>query len=147
MDIYENAGKSYSYEEAKKRAKEFYKTIGVIWCPTLNTDIFFTREGFDHLIGKRGILRPKSEQRRRFDLLLLAKEILTDPAARFTCEKKLIIYRTKINGAYTTIHATAHFWIFQKEYGVKIVTLVIKQIDDHPKHFLSIFERTRKAAQ
>jgi hypothetical protein len=135
------------YGQAEQNAKDFYKMIGHIHCVILNEDIIFTREGFDHLIGKRGVLRPKSERRRRFALLPLAKEILTDPAAEFTCEKKPIIYRTRINAAHIKINATAYFWIFKKEYGGKIVTLVIRQINAHPKHFLSIFERTRKAAQ
>jgi hypothetical protein len=68
-----------SYERAERKAKDFYTTIGHIWCSVLNANIIFTREGFDHLIGKRGTLRPKSERRRRFALLPLAKEILTDP--------------------------------------------------------------------
>jgi hypothetical protein len=139
--------KKESYKQVEQKAKDIYGTIKHIWCPPLNADIFFTREGFDHLIGKRGILRPKSERKRRFDLLPLAQEILTDPDARFTYEEKPIAYRTKINGVYTTIGTTARFWIFQKKYDVRTVTLVIRQIGDHPKHFLSIFERTRKAAQ
>jgi hypothetical protein len=136
-----------NYEQTEQNAKDFYTSIGHIRCPILNADIIFTREGFNHLIGKRGVLRPKSERRRRFNLLQLAKEILTDPVAKFTCEEKPITYRTRINGIYTTISATARFWAFQKEYDHKIVTLVIRQIDNHPKHFLSMFERTRKAAQ
>jgi hypothetical protein len=139
--------KRENYKQVEQKAKDIYGMIGYVRCPALNADIFFTREGFDHLIGKRGVLRPKSERRRRFDLLPLVKEILTDPDVRFTCEEKPMAYRTKINGVYTTIVATARLWIFKKEYDVKIVTLVVRQIDDHPKHFLSIFERTRKAAQ
>jgi hypothetical protein len=136
-----------SYKQAEQKAKDVYGTIGHVWCPSLSADIVFSREGFDHLIGKGGVLRPKSERRRRFDLLLLAREILADPDAQFAHEEKPITYRTKINGAYTTIAATAYFWSFRKEYEGKIVTLVIRQIGDRPKHFLSIFERTRKAAQ
>ena len=139
--------KKESYKQVEQKAKDIYGMIGHVWCPALNADIFFTREGFDHLIGKRGILRPKSERKRRFDLLPLAQEILTDPDAQFACEGKPMAYRTKINGVYTTIAATARFWIFRKEYDVRTVTLVIRQIGDRPKYFLSIFERTRKAAQ
>ena len=77
----------------------------------------------------------------------LAKEILADPNARFTYEEKPIAYRIKINGVCTTIAVKARFWTFRKEYDGKTVMLIIRQIDDHPKYFLSIFERTRKAAQ
>jgi len=71
--------KKESYKQVEQKAKDIYGTIKHIWCPPLNADIFFTREGFDHLIGKRGILRPKSERKRRLICYHWPKRYLPTP--------------------------------------------------------------------
>ncbi len=98
-------------------------------------------------MGKAGILRPKSERRRRFALLPLAKEILIDPHACIINERKMITHHSKINGVRVANVIEAHFSTFRKAYKGKAVIMVVRKIDDRAWHFLSIFEKTKKTAQ
>jgi hypothetical protein len=69
-----------SYEEAKRKAKEFYEKIGSIWCPALNEYVIFNRAGLRHLMQKGPAFRPKSEQKRRFALISHAKRVIENAA-------------------------------------------------------------------
>jgi hypothetical protein len=133
MDIYENGGKSYSYEEAKKRAKEFYCTIGPVWCPALNEGVLLNQKGFKHLIGSRGVVRPQNEQIRRFDLLRYVKIILENPQA-------IIFHDTKgLENSWTD------FWIFTEIIDNVRIKIVVRQIGKGKKHFFSIYGKTQKS--
>jgi hypothetical protein len=138
---------SGSYKEAEKKAKEFYLSIDKVWCPILADYIIFNRAGFEHLIGKRSVLRPKSERKRRFMLLQYTESILSDSAVQFEYEERRISHTTKINGERVTVTSKAHFWRFYAERDEKLIKLVIRQIENHQKHFFSIFEGKRKTAQ
>jgi hypothetical protein len=70
----------------QRNAKVLYRKIGKVWCPALNDFIAFDNAGFQHLIRKGKELRPKSEQRWRFDLLEYAKGVLSNPGVTFSHE-------------------------------------------------------------
>lgn len=70
------------YEKSKKKAKEFYSSIGSVICPGLNNELVsFSKYGFYHLLRKRGVLRPRKEQLRRFALLHSAVEVIKNAKA------------------------------------------------------------------
>jgi hypothetical protein len=115
-----------SYEEAKRKAKELYFKIGGVWCLALNDCINFNKSGFRHLVWKGAFPRPKSEQKRRFALLIHIKTILRGPGAEISSEKK----------------EGVQFWVFTERRNNKIIKVVVRQIGGGEKHFFSVFERT-----
>jgi hypothetical protein len=107
--------------------KEAYSKIGRVWCPVLEDFVTFNRAGLQHLIRKRGIMRPKSEQRRRFALLRYAENIIKNPDAIVTHEIK------------NAELSPAEFWMFHREQDDIRITLTIRQIGKGNKHFFSIY--------
>lgn len=113
-------------------AREKYRAIKPVPCPAFNGDkIYFTKIGFNHLIRKGRFLRPNSEQKERLDLIILAPQILKENNTFQTHqirEKDLI---TK---------SDAQFWSFTKIIDGDVITIIVRQLDDKPKHFFSIFK-------
>jgi hypothetical protein len=113
------------FEKIKQEAKVFYSSIGSVVCPALNNEsIHFTDTGFNHLVRKRGILRPQKEQSRRFLLLKDVLGVIKYPNVEIT-----------VRYEETTI-----FWKLSKKTGSKIVRVIIRQLSHGPKHFFSIME-------
>jgi len=119
----ENPINRFGYKTAKKRAKDLCAESGRVWCDALNDDIGFNNLGLKHLVRKRGILRPKREQKRRFALLPHAKRMLKD--------KNIPVVHEKNNNT--------QFWIFTEKKRGKKVTLIVRQVGNGKKHFFSIF--------
>jgi len=94
--------------------------------------IFFTNIGFNHLIRKNRELRSSKEQWKRFALLKYAKCILED-------QKADIMYRQRASGM-----AYIHFWAFAAIMENHHIKIVVSQIDDGEKQFLSIMESRNK---
>jgi hypothetical protein len=124
-----------NYQEAKNAAKIFYLSIGPIWCPALDEYVHFNHKGFQHLMSKRGSLRPEGEQMRRFNLLRYVSPILGDPGALLMCHQKKQ-GRVKVN-----------LWVFSKILDNVSIKVVIRQIGKGNKHFLSIYGKNQKSAQ
>jgi len=127
------------YAESRQKAKEIYSKIGSVKCPALDSEVFFSRIGFNHIIRKGHQLRTKAEQKRRFVLIQYAKQIILDPKATILFRESTV--REKINkyGKRVIVESHARFWTFVATiHGCKI-KVVIRQLDDGKKHFLSIF--------
>lgn len=122
-----------SYADAKRSIKEFYRVIGQIWCPVLNDYVAFTRGGLDHLIGKKDIIRPRSEQRRRFLLLHHVPAVLQNPNAHYSYELKII------NDIYI------RYWIFTATINDIPITILIKQTPKGKKQFLTVYGKKQKS--
>ena len=78
----ENPVGENAYEEAEQKAKEFYKSIGRVWCPVLGDYVAFNKIGFRHLLGRGRKPRSRSDQMRRFALLRYAVDILSRVLSR-----------------------------------------------------------------
>jgi hypothetical protein len=113
----------HSYGELRKNTEEYYRTIGRIWCPTLNISIVFDKTGFRHLIRQGNSQRPKSEQKRRFALLAQAVKILKSETAYASCRRK----------------ENTTFWALD-EVNNSSVRVIVRQIDGKEAHFLSVFQ-------
>jgi hypothetical protein len=124
----ENPARGNSYEEAKRKAKEFYMDIDRVWCPPLCDFVVFNSIGFRHLMWNVAP-RPKSEQKRRFALLVHLKKILSASDASVFYEQRKGI----------------HFWIFNDKHSDKLIRVIVRQIDGRQKHFFSVFERKQKS--
>lgn len=124
-----------TYFEAKKQAKEFYRNVGDLWCPSLKNPVKFDGSGFAHLIQKTNIPRSKAEQRRRFALLPDVVLILKD---------KDILPKHIVKNTKTT---PIHFWVFIKIKDDTRITVVVKQSGNSAYHFLSVYRKKQKSAQ
>ena len=137
----ENKITGNDYQVAKKRAKEFYKTIGRLWCPVLNDYVVFNNIGFRHLIRKGHTLRLLSDQIKRFVLLNSVKHVIANADAKMTCEEKEIAFSLNQKGEKIHIRSTAKFWKITTRQGGETVTVVVRQVAFGKKHFFSIYNQ------
>jgi len=127
------------YERSIKKAKKIYSKIGRIKCPALSNEyISFGRRGFNHLIRKGRIPRPRNEQKRRFVLLPYIEKIVKNPKAKILYEQRAIKYKANRHGETILIESTASFWAFAERVKSCKISVVIIQLDNGVKHFLSV---------
>lgn len=60
-----------STKEYIDRHRKQYKQLRTVYCPALKETVFFTAEGFNHLIFKKGHKRPSKQIRYRLPLIRL----------------------------------------------------------------------------
>lgn len=67
-----------NYEKIKEDARDFYKKLGRIRCPAFNNEyVYFTSEGFNHLVYKNERReRSKNDQITKFKLLPKVKQVI-----------------------------------------------------------------------
>jgi hypothetical protein len=126
-------------EDPITKGKKLYKSIGNVSSPSLNDDVAFNSMGFRHLIRKHGVRRPKSEQKRRFNLLVFAREVIKNPDEIIHSEPKKVVKLVYRHGKRKSIETSAKFWKMKKKFPDKTITVVIRQFQGGKKHFLSIY--------
>src|SRR3989344_5159926 len=95
------------YEKSKQKAKAIYVRIGRIQSPALGDSVAFTSAGFNHLIRKGRIPRPKNEQKRRFALIPYIEQIVKNPKSLLLYERRETRYVTDRHGEKVTIQSVA----------------------------------------
>jgi len=109
--------------------RDAYKKIGTAQSSALCGDrVFFSNIGFNHLIRKKREPRSRKERDSRFALLKYAKDIIEGKEAE-------IFYRQSV-GAISTMH----FWAFAAIIDGRIIKVVVSQVNNERKQFLSIME-------
>jgi len=112
------------YSVAKAEAKEFYASFRRIFSPALGQDIYFTSEGFNHLIFKRLRLeRKRGAQLSRFAVLPIAVKLIGMATTYQEIERRekehtvywgivAIINKQKIKVVVRKVgtHGNVHFW-------------------------------------
>jgi hypothetical protein len=122
------------YKKVKEEARLFYSKIDRVWCPVLGEAVVFDETGFRHLVQKGRKSRPKSEQKRRFAFLVHAEEILKNPKVTFSHEAH-------------SQDPDINYWVFKEKRKDKKMKLIVRQIGNGKKHFLSIYGKTQKPTQ
>ena len=108
--------------------KKKYQEIGSILCPAFNNErIYFRRKGFVHLLRKKGAWRPEAQRERKFHLLEYVS-IIVETSTFFTK------YRKEISNTGRQIQ----FWELSQRFADRIVCVIVQQIDNGSKCFLSI---------
>ena len=120
------------YEKTKKEAELLYFQAGRVWCPAIGDFVYFGKTGFRHLIQKGKRFRPRTEQKRRFLLIVHAKDILRDPQTH--CDNR----RDQNN-------PNVRYWNFSAQKGDKSIKLIVMQIKNGKKYFLSIYAKKQKS--
>jgi hypothetical protein len=133
----------------QSEAKLFYSKFVSISCPGLkNETVFFNAAGMRHLIRKGSAVRSAKDQIRRFNLLKYVIEIICNPDA-------VIFHRTETTqkgtgaGKGIFIERKVDFWSFAEIKDDKVVTVIIRQFPNGPKHFFSIMDKkiTKKSPE
>ncbi len=128
------------YDKSKAKAKEIYSKLGRIECPALGGELVaFTSAGFNHLIRKGRIPRPKNEQKRRFALIPQIERIIKNPQAVILYKRQETRDVVNRHGDKITIQSVADFWTFVERVGGCEIKVVVREIVGRSsKHFLSV---------
>lgn len=109
-------------------SKLLYMSIGSVPCPAFdNEKISFNRRGFQHLLYKKGDRRKKSVQIERLSLLKKAVQVIRS-------SDKTVEYRRNGN---------IQFWSLEGSSGDMNIVVVIAQIGNGSKYFLSVMKSTK----
>lgn len=127
------------YEKSKRKAKEIYSKIGSVKCPALSNEyVSFSRIGFNHLIRKGRIPRPRNEQKRRFILLPYIEGIIKNPKAKIIYRQKNIKRKVNRHGEKVLVESRADYWTFKEEINLCEIKVVVSQFDSGNKKFISV---------
>lgn len=128
------------YEKSKHKAKTIYAKIGRVPCPALGDEpVAFTSAGFNHLVRKGRIPRPRNEQKRRFALIPYVEKIIRNPKATIQYERRETREMVNRHGDKITIQSVADFWTFAERINGCEIKVVIREIVGKVgKHFLSV---------
>ncbi len=130
------------YEATKTQADNIYKKVGSIKSPALGETVFFTSEGFNHLMFKGKSERTKNDQMTKFKILpagikIIKKSTTFQEYAEFLIE---VTRKKKIRGKRRTVkeNVLAKYWCFIAIMdGLKVKTIV-RQVGTGKKHFWSV---------
>ncbi|MFH0857882.1 MAG: hypothetical protein V1848_04000 [Candidatus Magasanikbacteria bacterium] len=129
-----------NYEKLRESSEFFYKKIGALRCPVLNNEfVHFTAEGFNHLIYKGARReRSKNDQITKFKLLSKAKDILEISTTFQEYDESLTMVRKKKFKKVVEESVTIKYWGFVAIINNFRVKVVVRQIGNGQKHFLSV---------
>lgn len=125
-----------NHQEFIKKAKEEYFKIGSVSCPAFGGEkVYFDEEGLAHLLMKKGRVRKKSDQKRKLYLSKSAPSIIKHALLHSNYTKDTRTFR---NGSEISI---AEFWEFKEEIYGKIITVLVRKVNDGNKHFFSVKDK------
>lgn len=129
--------------EATNKARDIYRKIGRVPCPFFNNEpVSFTSRRFKHIFrDKNKKLRAKSQQMIRLRLLEHAEAIIKNQDGRVVVELREDYEIERLVNRYgkkVLEKRKARSWGFITEIDGSKVKLVIGQLEDGAKEFLSI---------
>ncbi len=129
-----------NYEKLKEDARKFYGEINSVFSPTFQGKIYFTSEGFNHIVFKSARTeREKPSQILRFKLLPLAVKLLKESTTYQEFEQTLQEFEVKSYKKKTKKSKPVKYWgIIAIVEGRKIKVIVRKIGDNGTLHFWSI---------
>jgi hypothetical protein len=124
------------HKEYVKKAKQCYHKIKFVRCPAFsNEKILFTERGFNHLLKKDRKYRSHHEQVRRLGLIRHVASILSK-CNKFDSHR--VTSRINEDDKRKSI---ANFWSFSKIKNKAKVIVVVCQINNEPKIFMSVMDK------
>ena len=129
-----------NYEKLKENAQNFYSQIGSVFSPAFKEKVYFTSEGFNHIIFKSSRTeREKSSQILRFELLPLAIRLLRESTTYQEFEETLKEFEIKSYKKRIKKSRLVRYWgIIAIVSGTKIKVIIRKVGDNGTMHFWSI---------
>lgn len=129
-----------NYEKLKEDARNFYNAIGAVFCPVFSQKVYFTAEGFNHIIFKGARReRERPSQILRFKLLPLALKLLRVATIYQEFEESLKEFEVRSFKRKIRKTICVRYWgIIAIIDGRKIKVIVRKIGDNGMMHFWSI---------
>ena len=125
--------------DLKKKQKAFYKSIVSVYCPILNDTVYFTSEGFNHLLYDRSNRKPRKISEQFMKLQCLAHAPLVIRKCMFISQTRLIeriVKRKRKSGVhYELVHEVSP--------GIKI-RVIVEKIGTGKHKFLSVMRHNKR---
>ena len=113
------------YNKIRDDAQKLYSTFQKVFCPAFGQHVYFTSNGFNHLIYKGAKKeRDKKTQILRFDMLEKAKFILENSTTFQEFEENMEYRRVNRHGKYVAVNLVVRSWGFiaiVEKFRVKVV--------------------------
>ncbi|MCL4353138.1 hypothetical protein M1615_01545 [Patescibacteria group bacterium] len=119
--------------DLKKKQKAFYKSIVSVFCPILNDTVYFTSEGFNHLLYDKSNRKPRKISEQFMKLQCLTHAPLVIRKCAFISETRLIernIKGKKKLGVHYEL-------VYEVKAGEKI-RVIVEKIGTGKHKFLSV---------
>ncbi len=127
------------FQEIKAKGERSYKTLNRVYCPYFKEKVSFGDSGLEHLSFKdRGVTRSMKDQYMRFKLICLAPEIIRLSNTLQGIREKKCFKRVRMHSRTETILKPVTYYEFVAIIKRNRVKIVVKQIDNGKKFFLSI---------
>jgi len=129
-----------NYEKLREDALKFYNTIGKVFSPIFNQEVYFNAEGFNRIIFKKARSeREKPSQILRFKLLSLAVKLIKMSSTYQEFEETLKEFEVKHFKKRIKQTKSVRYWgIIAIIDGRKIKVIIRKIGDNGFMHFWSI---------
>lgn len=119
--------------------RAFYKSIVSVFCPILNETVYFTSEGFNHLLYEN-YWKPRTpaEQFMKLKCLIHASKVISK------CSKKAAIrqFKRKVKGKWKK---GLHFEMIHEVKKDAYVRVIIEKIGTGHHRFLSVMPHDNKS--
>ncbi len=129
-----------NYEKLKDDAQKFYNDIRGIFSPALNNQVYFSSEGFNHIIFKKSRSeREKTSQMLRFKLLPIAKKLIEKSTTYQEFEETIKEFEVKTFKKRIRKSRPVKYWgVIAIIDGRKIKVILRKIGDNGAIHFWSV---------
>ncbi len=129
-----------NYEKLKDNALNFYNSIGKVFSPAFKEEVYFTSEGFNHIIFKGARSeRERPSQILRFKLFPLAHKLLKISTTHQEFEETLKEFEVKSYKKIIKKTKSIKYWgVIAIIDGRKIKVIIRKIGDNGTMHFWSI---------
>ena len=124
--------------DLKKRQRVFYKSIVSVFCPILNDTVYFTSEGFNHLLYDSSNRKPRSISEQFMKLQCLTHAPLVIQKCTLVSKTRLIersIKGKKKSGVHYEL-------VYEVKVGEKI-RVIIEKIGTGKHKFLSVMRHNK----
>lgn len=122
-----------------KQQKQYYQSIVSVFCPVLGETVYFSSEGFNHLIYESNRMPRKiNEQFMKLKCLNFVTDVLTDKSAKIVDTRT---YDKRYNG---DLKVVIHYAIACDVQKGKKIRVIVERIGNGKFHFLSIMPNSKK---
>lgn len=127
------------FGEVYQKGKEFYETIGKVFCPYFQSAISFNELGMEHLhYKKREKFRPEQDQYMRFKLISYAPEIIKRSHTIQGLLETSQFEKVRSHNKTEYVMKFVRFYEFIAVIKRSRIKIIVKQIGDGEKFFWSI---------
>ncbi|MEK7622075.1 MAG: hypothetical protein AAB415_02755 [Patescibacteria group bacterium] len=131
------------FNEVKRQAEVFYKTIGEVHCPYFQDKVTFNAKGLEHLkFQSKNHARSQADQYTRLKLIHLAPEVvkLSRTIQGMSHGNNFEYIRSNARTEFVIKNVSYYEFIaiLEDRQENKRVRVVVKQIENGPKYFWSI---------